>query len=603
MGAQSADAVGVVWLANDRAGRQSGAKEFQCSHNYNTDIYLVNVYNYSDTAKSPEYFKNFQFVFQISKIYYILHYKGDSVVMEIRRRSVNTGKMFVLHPKNGTVQRDQATAQGLCREQGARLATAEELRRAVEECAFTECTTGWIAGSRIGITICSNIGFGQQDIRTVRVKTEAASSTGQYDSFCIKDQDETEGYVDYEDKFPDEESMSFSDPNEQDRVIVSEDGEKGMDDELDEGTDGSIGQDGRETLKPTESPVSLLSQKHLFWFPSEAFPNTDQPDTEEPDIESEIQITSSDNQIGVKTDATNRVQPAEDEDLPAEPSIVHNETKVTKATVASTDETWVDGYPIVSETEEEGEKVDGSMEIEDETIATSDHSNHIEISRPEAPGTFATHYTQIINVPTKVPDPGIKQVDVALTSTTEPENVSASKAIEDANFDTTTFLNIDTNETWKFSDEITEPSLFPTSTVETVNEGLYPIDHAPMPTETDEISTHHILTLGTLEASTRTLMDFTELDMDDGFTKRVNFNDGTEAKLLPTVESCRGEECEHSGKGPIIAVIVTVIGLLVLAAILAVWCYRRRHQKTSVYQMNGKGQGRCSEHIEMQHKV
>ncbi|XP_041046133.1 sushi domain-containing protein 5 [Carcharodon carcharias] len=575
------------------------------------------------------------------------------------------GKMFVLRPQNGTTRWDMTTAQGLCREQGARLATAEELRRAVEECSFTECTTGWIAGNRIGITVCSNMAFGQQELKTVSVKTEAASSTGPYDSFCIKDQgkpcgdppsfpntnlqghtgtemgdellyvcaqgyvmangenafsllcdscgewygfvqacikDETEGHIDYEDKFPDEESMSFSDPNEQGKVVISEDDGEGMDAELDEGADGSLGENGQETLKPTESPVSLLSQKHLFWFPSETLPNTDQPDTKEPDMESEIQITSSDNQIGMKTDATKGIQTAEDEDLPAEPSIVHNETKVTKETVASTDESWVDGYPIVPEARGEGEKADGSMEIEDETIVTSDHSNHIEISRPNIQSTTsATHYTLIIGVPTRAPDQGVKQVDTGLTLSTEPEQVSASKAIEDANLYTTTFLSIGTDESWKSSDEITEPSLPPTSTAETVSEGLYPVDHVP--TSTDEISTHQFLTLGTLESSTRTLVDFTEIDTDDGFTKRGNFSDGTEAKLLPTSESCKGEECSSSSKGPIIAVIVTVIGLLVLAAILAVWCYRRRHQKTSVYQMNGKGQVRRSEHIEMQHKV
>ncbi|XP_048451851.1 sushi domain-containing protein 5 [Rhincodon typus] len=572
--------------------------------------------------------------------------------------------MFVLRPKNGSAQWDVAAAQGLCREQGARLATAEELRRAVEECAFTECTTGWIAGNRIGITICSNMGFNQQDIQTIRVKTEAASSPGPYDSFCIKDQGkpcgdppsfpntilqghtgiemgdellyvcaqgyvmanrerafsllcdscgewygfvqacmkgETEGHVDYEDKFPDEDSMSFSDLNEQGRIIVSENGETGMGDELDEGTDGSIGEDGQETPKSTESPISLLSQKHLFWFPSEVFPNTEQPDTKEPEMKSKLQITSSDNQIGVKTDVIKGVQTAQGKDLPAEPSIVSSITKVIEETIANTDETWVDGYPIVSENTEEGEKLDRSMQVEDETIVTTDHSNHIEISRADTPTTTsAIHYTQI-SVPTRMPDQGVRQVDIGLTPTTEPENVSANKAIEDVNFYTTTFLITGVDESWKSSDVMTEssPSLENTG----VSEGLHPADHASIPTETEEISTHNIVTLSTPAASTQTLMDFTEIDIIDVFAKGKNFSDGTEAKLLPTVDSCTGDECLHSKKGPIIAVIVTLVGLLVLAVILAVWCYKRRHQKTSIYQMNGKGQMRRTEHIEMQYKV
>ncbi|XP_043544719.1 sushi domain-containing protein 5 [Chiloscyllium plagiosum] len=574
------------------------------------------------------------------------------------------GKMFVLRPMNRSAQWDPAAAQGLCREQGARLATADELRRAVEECAFTECTTGWIAGNQIGITMCNNMGFSQQGLQTIRVKTEAASSPGPYDSFCIKDQgkpcgdppsfpntilqghtgiemgdellyvcaqgyimanrekafsllcdscgewygfvqacikDKTEGHVDYEDKFPDEDSMSFSNLNEQGRFIVSEDGETGLGDELGEGTDGSIGEDGQETLKSTESPVSLLSQKHLFWFPSEVFPSTEQPDTKEPDMKSKLQITSSDNQIGVKTDVTKRVQTAKGKDLPDEPSIVHNETKVIKETIASTDETWVDGYPIVSENTEEGEKVDGSIEVESETTITTDHSNYIEISRADTPSTTsATHYTQI-NVPTRMPGQGGKQVDIGLTPTTEPENVSVSKAIEDANFYTTTFLITDADESRKSPDVMTASSPSPENTG--VSEGLYPVDHAPIPTETEEISTHNTLTLGTPEASTRTWMDFTEIDAIDAFAKGENFSDGTEAKLLPTVDSCTGPKCLHSNKGPIIAVIVAVIGLLVLAVILAIWCYKRRHQKTSIYQLNGKGQVRRTEHIEMQRKL
>eukprot|EP00062_Callorhinchus_milii_P015494 gi/632965794/ref/XP_007899068.1/ PREDICTED: sushi domain-containing protein 5 [Callorhinchus milii] len=505
---------------------------------------------------------------------------------------------------------------------------------------------------------------GQQKVKTIDVKTETAgSSSGPYDSFCIKDKGnpcgdppsfpntileshthiemgdevlyvcthgyimtnkesvfsllcdscgewyghvqvcmkgDTQGHIDYEDKFPDGDSLSFSDRNRKgSKVIFSDDDEEG--EEADKEDDDSMGKDGRKTPEPTEWPVSLLSQKHLFWFPSEAFSETEQPDVQEqPGVDSK---TQSDNQIGGKTEVTEGVK-TENEEFLIESSIVHNKTKVIKETVASTDESWLDGYPVASESEEEGEKVDGSMETDDETVITTDHSNHIEISRADTPSTSATDYTQILMAPTGMPDQGVKQIGVGLTLTTAPENVSASKAINDVKHFTTTPSGIVTEEPLKSFDAVTEPSVFFTTTVETTGESLHPVDHAPVPTERGKPTTYHTLDSDTLEPSTQTPMVFTEIDIDDDdFPKIENFTGDTEAKLMPTSEPCVGEDCPSSSKGPMIAIIVIAIGLLALASILALWCYKRRHQKTSVYEMNGKGQTRRGEQIEMQQKV
>ncbi|XP_051879494.1 sushi domain-containing protein 5 isoform X2 [Pristis pectinata] len=565
--------------------------------------------------------------------------------------------MFVLHPRDGNAQWNMSSAEGLCMEQGARLATAEELQRAVEECAFMECTTGWIAANQIGTTVCSNVGFVQKEIQSIHVKTEPASSGGRYDSFCIKDQgkpcgdppsfpnivlqgytgtemgdkllyicaqgyvmasgenafsllcnscgewygfvqacviDEAEGHIDYEDKFSNEDSLSFSDPAEgQDRALPAEGDVEGPEDGLDEAADGSIGEGSRGTLRPTVSPVPLLSQKQVPWFPSE-FPDIEQSSTRKADVESKVLIPAGENQIAVKTEDDEGNRTGENEDLPAGPSIVQNETKISKETVAGTNRSWVDGYPVVSEAEEG--KVDGSMETQQEALVTTDHSNHVEIRTGVPSSTLADHHTRLTTAPTGMSHLDVKQVDVGQTLV--PENISVSR---DTEFPTTAWSGRVTEESWKFSDPITDPSLPLTNIRETVSEGLHPADRAPVPTAVAGVSTHY--SPATPEASAQTLIDFSALDVFDDFTRRGNFSGGAEAKVLPTVGSCRGENCSSSQQGPMIATIVTVVGLLTLAVILAMWCYRHRHQKTSVYELNGKGQVRHGEHIEMQQRV
>ncbi|XP_077405283.1 uncharacterized protein susd5 [Vanacampus margaritifer] len=67
---------------------------------------------------------------------------------------------------------------------------------------------------------------------------------------------------------------------------------------------------------------------------------------------------------------------------------------------------------------------------------------------------------------------------------------------------------------------------------------------------------------------------------------------------------CVGEKCPPPGpsrRGPIVAAIIAAVCVVIAAIILTVWCYRRRQQKSSAYNMNGKGQS--SQHMEMQQKV
>lgn len=60
------------------------------------------------------------------------------------------GKVFALESKNNSQSLDLAEAEKACVDLSARLATAEELKRAVLDCSFSACTTGWLAGGSTG---------------------------------------------------------------------------------------------------------------------------------------------------------------------------------------------------------------------------------------------------------------------------------------------------------------------------------------------------------------------------------------------------------------------------------------------------------------------
>uniref|UniRef100_A0A672HEH6 Uncharacterized protein n=1 Tax=Salarias fasciatus TaxID=181472 RepID=A0A672HEH6_SALFA len=58
---------------------------------------------------------------------------------------------------------------------------------------------------------------------------------------------------------------------------------------------------------------------------------------------------------------------------------------------------------------------------------------------------------------------------------------------------------------------------------------------------------------------------------------------------------CAGEDCPpntpaSSARGPTVAAIIVAVCALATAVIVGVWCYQRQQRKSSMYEMNGKGQ-------------
>lgn len=62
----------------------------------------------------------------------------------------HTGKFFVLESQNGSRGLDLEAAWLSCKSRGAHLASADELRRVVQDCALAVCTTGWLADGNLG---------------------------------------------------------------------------------------------------------------------------------------------------------------------------------------------------------------------------------------------------------------------------------------------------------------------------------------------------------------------------------------------------------------------------------------------------------------------
>ncbi|NXI90682.1 SUSD5 protein, partial [Psophia crepitans] len=583
------------------------------------------------------------------------------------------GKVFALESKNNSQGLDLAGAEKACVDLSARLATAEELKRAVLDCSFAGCTTGWLSGGSTGTIICRKTGSKQQSVKAIDVKIETDPFLNdQYDAFCVKDEDkpcgdppsfphtilhghtgfemgdellyvcaqgyvmgnketaftllcdscgewygqvhacvkdETEAHIDYEDNFPDDRSIPLvendhansKDEMEQEQEQLSfskssEEGRTGSAKEVTQDTDTSE----KGSRAPTESPVSLLSQKNLFWFPSEAF---NEPESEkETDDSTKAQFSEGDNHIGVKTayDEPGAKMFYDSEDFPIGPILTTNDTKAEIEAVAITDESWLDGYPVTQEVvegdEEEGDKVDGSMGTEDDVVLTTDQPNHVEVKK-SGNGSPAPEegLTQIVAATTRIDDEGAKETPVPLTSVSGLENLSVSRGYDDAAWDhPTTFPETVTQEpstTILFDITSLKTSMSETSVM------VSPSDHTPYaePKET----TAYPAQVATTAPAPGIITDTSSQEL----TEQENLTQGLGETPVPTSEPCEGEDCSKSSKGAIIAVVVILLCLLLVAAVLAVWFFKKRQQKNSVYKLNGRCQPRhhCYHHYHQQH--
>ncbi|XP_070702973.1 sarcoplasmic reticulum histidine-rich calcium-binding protein [Pempheris klunzingeri] len=812
------------------------------------------------------------------------------------------GRVFVLDLRNSSSLQGFRDAEQACASQHARLASAQELHHAVEECFFSLCTRGWLYGGTVGTTVCNVVGSA---LKAVDVRTENATEDAAHmDAFCIKDKgvpcgdppsfpnarlqdhsgyelgdellytclpgyvmpsgrsafsllcdscgewyglveicvkDETEGHVDYEDKFTDsygeaehhnkrpeeahgevyeevhrasypegrtsqEQETSFSVEVEEEHhdqhgelevggeVIdrKSEAVEAGAKDE-ERAVEDFIGhprweQDRREVVRTdaaaaTEAPVSLLSQKHLFWFPSEAFqeegrPTSTNPVTQttqrasgaqseeskehesqeqhhhqrpvvvdhrdhEPDsyddhdaddrddhdadgrddhdaddrddhddsnhddshhddqddhdshqdeddhddpvkhyipaqhddldrphhhendddhddhydmgeheedrdrvrygsqeyddrdetydehesYEDREDVTDDDGDDGREhpdgsqehpdrddhddhNDSEEHYDPEEvdndhytdhddhkhddhdsyddhDSHEDADDSHQHvifsiatdegqNVTQKAAGGKTTTDETWLDGYPVVPEETEDGDSTTERVRPQDRergaAVGTTDRPNEVDIRRP-------VPYTSSPEVPeSPTTEPGLEQGGAGemwpgFIPTAAPSQPSGSPSLSDT-------LDYDTQQA--------APTL---SWLGDLTEHPY-LDHDPAPPMHDG------------DIFTGVVEEHTVLNLP-GETGERGEIEGEMGEAICTGENCPPHPPSSSSRGPTVAAIIVVMCIVAAAVIIGVWCYRRQQQKSSMYEMNGKGQSqtRQGQQIEMQQKV
>ncbi|KAM6451201.1 sushi domain-containing protein 5 isoform 2-T2 [Liasis olivaceus] len=445
------------------------------------------------------------------------------------------GKLFALGPRNSSQNLDLAMAQQLCATVGAHLASAEELRRAVRDCSFAVCTSGWLADGSIGTTVCNRTGIKPQSMKVIEVHLEMDPLPGgRYDAFCVKVEDETERHIDYEDNFPDDRSM----PIEEHEHNIKKEEEK-------EHKPEQISEDGNKT-EPADGN-NHIGEKTLY--------------------------NEQGNRMIYKS-----------EDFPIEPIIVNNDTKATKSIDSNANDSWLDGYPVTQEAveaqEEKADKMVESMGRENDT--TTNPPNFVGV-RKTSTSSLEKDFTQTGTVPSRTRDK-VKKIPVMLLPTIGLENVNISKDSDDV-------LSYDLTRPMELA-SVTAVTTLNLATWET-STMFQLVDHLLLPEEDETMVSlmQTITTAASQNASTNTITDIE--------TEALTY--GLDRKHITTFEPCTGVDCSSADKGLMIAIGITAVCLLLLATLLAAWCFKKRQQKISVYKLNGKDYTRYQlQQIEMQ---
>ncbi|XP_010733154.2 sushi domain-containing protein 5 [Larimichthys crocea] len=250
-----------------------------------------------------------------------------------------------------------------------------------------------------------------------------------------------------------------------------------------------------------------------------------------------------------------------------------NITQKGEAGKATTDETWLDGYPVVPEKEQNGDSTTERVKPADRergtAVRTTDRPNEVEIRRP-------VPYTSLPEVPeSPTTEPFLEQGGVeekwpAFIPTAAPFP-DHSEPSDSPSYS----LDYDTQQaapTDSWLGELTEHPF---------------LDHHPAPPVHDDDIVMEEHTVYNLPGETGERGEM-------------------EGEIGETI--CTGENCpppSSSNRGPTVAAIIAVVCVVAAAVIVGVWCYRRQQQKSSMYEMNGKGQSqtRQGQQIEMQQKV
>ncbi|XP_066531584.1 uncharacterized protein susd5 [Hoplias malabaricus] len=526
---------------------------------------------------------------------------------------------------------------------------------------------------------------------------------------CLKDN--AESFTDYEDKLPDDRHLydgleevhhvslmpgvteitefeeSTFEPEQDEPVMVEE--EEGTDEE-------------DPAVSVTEPPVSQLSQKHMFWFPSEAFQEEGHPSIS---TESSVKApTLDENYIKAKTgDSKPKAENTTEED--GEYITPPLTDEAAGHNLGSTEESWLDGYPIPQEEEKlgagstdevgpvvgaesdhskleefesvthslEGERVEGVIQSHPEngTKGTSEKpegqdygisSNRQEEEEMEVvtAGAKGKDYGGMFRHEERqqgVTDaPQGKMSDGVTDLSEETYFVTEDSITVDMEGESKTPVEVETKDVTDRSKEIfhgvtndveirptyftsltqitaslddtiinRRPGLYtPGSAPENVSNGQEGMgfEHTVTPSgmaSLDTTPTQQVHIFSNVETPTSSFTWETEdlghflektpiVDGDISVEAHDNHSamEGDPDRSLDHHEkakdgACGVDPCQVAGHGPTIAAIIIAIVAAIIGVALGVWCYKRRQQKSSHYQLNGTN--RQTQCIELQQTV
>ncbi|KAF6737808.1 Sushi domain-containing protein 5 [Oryzias melastigma] len=227
-------------------------------------------------------------------------------------------------------------------------------------------------------------------------------------------------------------------------------------------------------------------------------------------------------------------------------------------------ETWLDGYPVAREKTKHGESKTGTS-----VVKMADRPNEVEVRRP------ATSSPSEHDSTGRVPEPDHGVVILAGTPAAFPDLLQPS---DSPSYSDT--LDYDTQQaapTHSWLDDLTEQPFQ---------------DHGPAP------PVHNG------EAFTGVMGGHSVHNLP-GETGERGELEGDMRETMCTGENCPPPPPISSGRGPKVAAIIVAVCAVATAVMVGVWCYRRQQQKSSAYEMNGKGQSQITQgqQIEMQQKV
>ncbi|XP_006890723.1 PREDICTED: sushi domain-containing protein 5 [Elephantulus edwardii] len=423
--------------------------------------------------------------------------------------------------------------------------------------------------------------------------------------------DEAEAHIDYEENFPDDRSVSFRELMEDSRTEADVDSRRGeaaveapMQDRLvsismESGKKAfvpTMGLSSAVSTVPTDLTGSWPKRKFLFQFPTETIHEAELEEEVDDDTKKQPPAGDkhSDGELGLG-DLETQVVYGSTED-PS--SVGKNDSKAGEPVVSSSDESWLDGYPVTdgalakmeAEETEDGDKGDGSVGLDEGVLLPPDQPVLVEVKKPKSTiftpsGDITMAYGSVLPTQTLHGE--------ALTL--RPMNVSKTEASSKDGGDVTT-----STVPWRFATDTSPEAtihLEPTdSTLDPVTTTVQQKPHL-VPTSTT------VVTQPATETTASDVQDSFPYLLSEDFLGQEGPEPGAGEKLHPSLEPCVGDECPNYSRGPVIATIVTVLCLLLLLTTVgAVWGYRRCQHKSSVYKLNvGQRQtGHYHQQIEME---